>query len=242
MKIKKKTLWLIIGIVIASLFGYAGFRLAQHPVMRSYFVRWSSLDRIAPKVFVDSGMDHADREFLLTSIEESQNRISALYGDYQADPTIIAGHTMDVMMTFGGNTYNRAGRTYQTLLGAYIILGPNGISSVDIIAHEIAHADLAARLGNKAVNNLPDWFDEGLVLQVDERFTEEDWLARTNNGETAPSLDEITTIAHDDWLAYATAKHIVNNWLNTVGQKGLLECIDSILQDGDISNCSLYDG
>lgn len=242
MKIKKKTLWLIIGIVIASLFGYAVYHLAQHPVVRSYCVRWSSLDRIAPNVFVDPGMVQTDRDFLLSAIEEGKDRISRLYGDCQAEPIIIAGHTMDVMVKFGGNNYSRAGRAYQTVLGAYIILGPNGISSVDIIAHEIAHADLAARLGNKAANNLPDWFAEGLVLQMDERFTEEDWLARTNNGETAPSLDDITSITHDDWLAYATAKHIISDWLSNVGQEGLLECIDSILQDGDISNCSLYDG
>ena len=148
---------------------------------------------------------------------------------------------MDVMEKFGGNVYNRVGRTYQTPLGAYVIFGPDGIKSVDVIAHEIAHAELAKRLGYKAVNKLPDWFDEGLALQVDNRFTEEDWLARTNNEKTAPRLDEIITITHDDWLAYATAKHEVGRWLDTVGQQGLLTCIDLILQYGDISNCSIYD-
>lgn len=240
-KSKKRRIWSIIGIIVVIFLGFAIFRLAQHPVVRSYFVNWSNLDRITPKVYVDPKMSQADRDSLLNAINESRNRIASVYGDSLADPVIIAGQTMDVMEKFGGNAYNRVGRTYQTALGAYIIFGPDGIASVDVIAHEMAHAELTKRLGYKIVNNLPDWFDEGLALQVDERFTEEDWLARTDNRKNAPNLDTISTITHDDWLAYATAKHTVNIWLEEVGQPGLLNCVDSILQDGAKSNCYIYD-
>jgi WD40 repeat protein len=232
-KMSQPIRYLVIRVAIFLIFGIGFLRLAQNPVMRSYLVHWSDLDQITPKIYVDPEMPEADRGFLLAAVAEGETRITTLYGDCQATPIIIAGHTMDVMSRFGGNTYNRVGRTYLTALGQYIILGPDGSSNLDVITHEIAHSELAQRIGYKTVSALPDWFEEGLALQVDERFTEEAWKARTSGGIFAPDLDEIGTIAHDDWLAYVTAKHEVSRWLNVVGQEGLLAFLQTIQQNGD---------
>jgi hypothetical protein len=234
-KKSKKTIRLAAGIIILLIVAIGVYRLSKHPVMRCYLVSWSNLDQIEENVFVDPGMNESDREFLLSAVAEAEARITSLYGDFQANPTIIAGHTMDVMIEFGGNSYNRVGRTYLTALGQYIVFGPDGASNLDVIAHEIAHAELAQRIGYKSVNTLPDWFEEGLALQVDERFTEEDWLSKTSNGTTVPDLDEIGVIRHDDWLAYSTAKHEVSRWLELVGQQGLLEFLQKIQQGEDFS-------
>jgi len=223
----------VIIVAILAILGIRFFQFAQHPVMRSYLVRWSDLDQIAPNIYVDPEMPETDREFLLVAAKEAKTRITALYGDYKAAPVIIAGHTMDVMAKFGGNTYNRVGRTYLTALGQYIVFGPDGSTNLDVIAHEIAHSELAQRIGYKTVNALPDWFEEGLALQVDKRFTEEEWQARTSDGMYAPNLDKIDTIAHNDWLAYATAKHEVSRWLGVVGQEGLLVFLQTIQQNED---------
>ena len=53
---------------------------------------------------------------------ENRNFQAGTDADGIADPVIIAGHTMEVMKTYGGNSYNRAGRTYLTLLTTFIIL------------------------------------------------------------------------------------------------------------------------
>lgn len=233
MKFKKK---IAIRVVVFGLLVLAGLGIAKlsgHPVMQCYFVRWTELEEIAPKVFIDPNMPEDKREFLLVSIEEAKDRISGLYGEYTAAPVIIAGHTMEVMERFGGNTYNQVGRTYLTALGSYIIFGPDGISDTDVIAHEIGHAELAQRIGQKAANQLPDWFEEGLALQFDNRFTEEDWEKRTSNGINAPNLEEISVITHDDWLGYATAKHEVRRWLDAAGQDGLLSLLQSIRNGAD---------
>jgi hypothetical protein len=135
---------------------------------------------------------------------------------------------MDVMKAYGGNTYNQAGRTYLTLVKAFIIFGPDGTSSIDIQSHELSHVELATRIGYRQRKMIPNWFDKGLALQFDNRYTEIEWQRRTENGRIAPELDEIGTIRHNDWLAYATAKHEVKRFLDIVGQEGLHELLLAI--------------
>jgi hypothetical protein len=232
MKLSQRTITRI-AIWVLIIFAGAGiYRISGHPVVRCYLVAFSNLDEIASGVFVDAEMPDTDRESLLAAIAEAEERISHLFGEYQATPTIIAGQSMDVMKEYGGNSYNRVGRTYLTLLGSYIVLGPDGITDIDVIAHEMVHAELESRIGHSKVNHLPGWFEEGVAVQFDERFSEEDWQLRTSNGKYAPDVRKIGTIKHDDWLAYATAKHEVRHWLEEIGQDGFRLFLQSI-RDGE---------
>lgn len=235
MKISRKVIRPISGITILLILSIGLFWLSKHPVMRCYLVSWSDLDQITENVYVDPAMPEANREHLVAAVTEAKQRIAALFGDFQGGAVIIAGHTMSIMNEYGGNSYNQVGRSYLTALGTYIVLGPGGTLDMDVIAHEMAHAELAHRLGYRRANQLPDWFEEGLALQVDERYTEAEWLARTSNGATAPDLDEIGIIRHDDWLGYATAKHEVSRWMGAAGQEGLLKFLQAVRQGKDFS-------
>jgi hypothetical protein len=230
MKISRKVIRPISGITILLILSIGLFWLSKHPVMRCYLVCWSDLDQITENVYVDPAMPEANREHLRAAVTEAKQRIAAIFGDFQGDAVIIAGHTMSIMNEYGGNSYNQVGRTYLTTLGSYIVLGPGGAQDTDVIAHEMAHAELSHRLGYRRANQLPDWFEEGLALQVDERYTEAEWLAKTSNGAAAPDLDEIGIIRHDDWLGYATAKHEVSRWMGVSGQEGLLKFLQAIRQ------------
>jgi hypothetical protein len=230
---KRKTIFWIFGLVIIFLFAGGGYILSGHPVIHCYLVKWSDLEEIADNIYVDPDMPDWNRNYLINAVEEGEDRVGNLFGDVIGKPIIIAGHTMDVMQEYGGNSYNTIGRTYLTLLGAYIVLGPDGITMQDVIAHELAHAELTARIGHKNVEILPDWFEEGLALQVDYRFTEEDWAIQTANGEINPELSGIGEIKHDDVIAYVTAKHEISRWLDIVGQQGFLDLLQTIKQGED---------
>jgi hypothetical protein len=195
-------------------------------------VKWSDLDNIAPNLYVDPDMSESQRQILLSSLADAKEKVAGLYGKYTANPVIIAGHTMEVMKTYGNNSYNRAGRTYLTLAATFIILGPEGSLSADVLSHELGHAEFSARIGYWNRNAVPNWFDEGLAVQFDDRYSEAEWRTRTDNGRMAPSLDQIGIIRHDDWLGYATAKHEVRRWLDTVGQEGLWALLQAI-RNGD---------
>jgi len=197
-------------------------------VARCYVVRWSALDNIAPNFYVDPDMPESQRQLLLSSLPDAKARVAMLYGEYTADPVIIAGHTMDVMKTYGGNSYNWSGRACLTPVTNFVILGPNGIRSLDILAHELAHVELSVRIGHQNRDEIPNWFDEGLAVQFDDRYSEAEWRTRTDNGELAPDVDQMDIIKYDDWLEYATAKHEVRRWLDIVGQEGFLELLEAI--------------
>jgi hypothetical protein len=177
-------------------------------------------------------MPDSQRQGLLSSLVEAQEEIATLYGTYRAKPVIIAGHTMEIMQAYGGNAYNRAGRAYLTPITTFIVLGPEGVLSVDILSHELAHAEFSARIGHGRRDRVPNWFDEGLAVQFDGRYSETAWRTRTDNGRTAPDLDQIGTIRHNDWLGYATAKHEVRRWLDAVGPEGFRALLQSI-RSGD---------
>jgi hypothetical protein len=210
------------------LLGALFLTLAPRAIVRCYLVRWSSLDRLAPKLYVDPHMPQSQRQNLLSSLSGARERIATLYGEHTANPVIIAGHTMEVMSAYGGNAYNRAGRAYLTPVATFIILGPDGLRSGDVLAHELGHAELVARIGHGHLAGVPNWFDEGLAMQFDDRYSEAAWRTRTDNGRTAPDLNQMGTIEHDDWLGYATAKHEVERWLEVVGREGLEALLQSI--------------
>lgn len=219
--------WLLLSAA-ALLMAAAFSGLLAPNILRSYLVRWSDMQQAAPRVYVDSGMSPDQRDRFLMVLDEAEARVVGLYGDYTAEPTIIAGHTMHVMEAFGGNSYNRAGRTLSSGISTFIILGPQGIRDVDILAHELAHAEFFKRIGYRKRDQVTNWFDEGLAVQVDDRVSLEQWRLRTDNGSTAPELSQMGVIRHDDWLGYATAKHEVRRWLDVVGQRGLLALIESV--------------
>ncbi|MFC1879584.1 hypothetical protein ACFLZW_06680, partial [Chloroflexota bacterium] len=197
-------------------------------VARCYLVRWSTLNMISPNVYVDPTMDQAQRNKLMDLIIEADGRISGLYGSRLSNPVIIAGNTMDVMVDYGGDIGNQYGRTRILPFSTYIILGPRGIRDLDVLSHEIAHAEFAARVGYRYLESVPSWFDEGLAMQFDERVSETAWYEWTGGRKELPDLDRLSNIQHDDWLGYAAAKYIVNRWLAAVGQPGLLNFMDEI--------------
>jgi hypothetical protein len=223
-----KRVALVLGLGLLAAICAALYQMAPRGLLRCYLVRWSHLETVAPNLFVDPDMSEPQRQILRSSLADAKARVAALYGEYTASPVIIAGHSMEVMSDYGGNSYNRAGKTYLTLAATFILLGPGGISSPDVLSHELAHAEFSARIGHGNRDEIPNWFDEGLAVQFDERYSEAEWRRRTDNGRTAPDLDQLGIIRHNDWLAYATAKHEVGRWLEAVGQKGFWAFLQAI--------------
>ena len=89
-----------------------------------------------------------------------------------------------------------------------------------MLSHELAHVELSARIGYWNRDEIPNWFDEGLAVQFDDRYSDAEWRTRTDNGRTAPDLGQMAIITYDDRLGYLTAKHEVQRWLDVVGQEG----------------------
>ena len=108
---------------------------------------------------------------------------------------------------------------------------------IDILAHELTHAELHTRINKKALKNIPTWFDEGLATQNDyrEQYGPEAWKEKTDNGKNTIALEDMDTSAEfyagtseERRFRYLNAKHEVSEWMAIHGQKGMLELFDKL--------------
>ena len=97
---------------------------------------------------------------------ESRSRIQTTFGTPQAKPILIF---LDDSNSFWSLKLNEYGSTHFIGSKICVMIGTKG-RNIDIVAHELMHAEIADRLGYwHRLTKLPIWFDEGLAMQVDFR-------------------------------------------------------------------------
>ncbi|HQC80249.1 MAG TPA: hypothetical protein PLS67_06970 [Accumulibacter sp.] len=151
-------------------------------------------------------------------IDEARKRVEATFGKPAAKPIVVFLGSSDRIGPFRLNAY---GSTQFVGKRACVIIGTKG-GSVDIVAHELMHAELYHRVGPlKYFLEVPTWFDEGVAMQVDFRSR---YVLSANDAADAQRVRELTTaskffVADDDALTlnYSFAKHEVSKWLSVVG-------------------------
>ncbi len=139
---------------------------------------------------------------------------------------------------------------------SYLVLGPDG-NNADVIAHELCHDELFTRLGWWRVKRqIPQWFNEGLALMVDYRFSNPSaWEQPDSSLRNIPFTREKTIIPFPQrpmlklvdlettrdffggdyihtMLAYQTATEEVARWLSVAGRAGVPE-LTNALTNGD---------
>ena len=166
-------------------------------------------------------------------------RDSVFFGELQCtDTTIIIICDDDKLLSKLGGDHDT-----KTTLSALFDMKKNYISvsdeylNIDIIAHELTHAELHTRLNMKALKSIPTWFDEGLATQNDyrEQYGLDAWIEQTDNGKNALPLEDMDTgfefyadPVEDRRFRYLNAKHEVSVWMDTHQQIGLLELLDKL--------------
>jgi hypothetical protein len=124
--------------------------------------------QISDDVYADPGMAVADRRRALEDLQSARDRIATLYGAPRAKPvTILAASDGEAARL--GLRDGVPGSAFITPVDTRLVLNMAHFS-VDVMAHELTHAELADRLGFwTRMTRLPVWFDEGVALQLDWR-------------------------------------------------------------------------
>jgi hypothetical protein len=142
---------------------------------------------------------------------------------------------------------------------SYLILGPDG-NNTDVIAHELCHDELFTRVGWWRVKRqIPQWFNEGLALMVDYRFSNPAIWEQPDSSKQIPSFSEENTILSfpqrpmvkltdlettrdffggdytHTMLAYQTAADEVARWLAVVGRVGVPALTEAISKGNEFS-------
>jgi len=161
-------------------------------------------------------------------------RVEALYGKKTCNPKFIYCEREEDFLKYSMNATVPA--LAHLKLGSYIVLGKEGID-LDIVAHEISHAELYERLGFFKRMAVPAWFDEGLAMQVDLRsyYSEENLKIKTQNFQNLPDVKMMNDLRRfqsgsreDIMIHYMAAKYEVGKWYT---QEKLLQLIRDI-QEG----------
>lgn len=160
--------WCKLGVMAALCCVCASFLLVNKDAIACELVPFSSLSgfsEISPNIYTDDSLTPDEQQALLAAIRLAKQRVSQVYGPPQSSPTIISSshrHYAD----FG---FNPTGMQRSGFGQECIFIGPKG-QNVDVIAHEMVHAEVRDRLSFYVeFTQLPAWFMEGVAVKVDYR-------------------------------------------------------------------------
>ena len=242
MRAKKKrdflfiTILLILAAVVVAVFQFTQFGYLTTVPYRSAFTE------IASHVYINRDYT-GDQQELLEMIEQAKDRVRTFFGDVRFQDETIFIICDDEKLT------RKLGEDHGTVIfyfpseTHYICISDEYLE-LDILAHEITHAELHTRLSAEAQKAIPTWFDEGIALQNDyrEKYSEAQWTQQTDNGKNAVALEDMDTPAEfyageaeDRRFRYLNAKHELDVWMTSHGQQGLLELLKKLNDGADFN-------
>ena len=196
-------------------------------------------------IYVSRTASASQQAKLQQHVRIAHDRIRRFWGDRRGRATLIyCPAQADYEQYCAGG--EGAGCSLGTPWGtSYLVLGPDG-NNTDVIAHELCHDELFARLGWwKVKRQIPQWFNEGLALMVDYRFTNPavwDKPDSLQQSLSTASDDDLTLFpqhpmlkladlettrdffggdSFHTMLAYQTAAEEVARWLAVVGRPAI---------------------
>lgn len=209
MKILKPVLLALPVLILA-----AGLFQERHGIACS-LLPYSHFEAAGEGVYLDPMVP--DTSGVVYALEQARNRNERLFGALTARPNVLIAATAETAEEYGGNGY---GATVRSMLGLCVIVGPEG-HNVDVLAHELVHAEVAHRIGLWAtLFRLPVWFDEGLATLTDSRApyilanldVSEEALQRVKTFDTADQFFEEGRLVENYQAAKLAAHQIVERY------------------------------
>ena len=167
-------------------------------------------------------------------VTKARERIRDRFGPPLANPTIVNFQTAEDNWPF---TFNPYGSTHFLPWKTCVVFGPKG-QSVDVVAHELMHAELVERVGYwQRLMHIPTWFDEGLAMQVDDRVRYRNFPNLLSHDDTM-RLDSAAEfyVSDPDSLTqhYASVRHTMTELLRdphvVFNHLGTFSSFDSLWQ------------
>ena len=203
----------------------------------------ASFEKISDNVFINR--DYAgNRDEIIGLINEAKSRAADFYGSLTCpDHTVIIICDDEKLLAKLGGDHDTHHITLFHVKRSYVSVSTEYLT-VDVLAHELTHAELYERLSGKAFRRVPTWFNEGIALQNDyrEQYGPEAWAEQTDNGKNIVAHEDMDTSAEfysgtkeDRRFRYLNAKHDVAEWLEKHGLQGFMNLIDRMYDGEDFS-------
>ena len=237
MKVKKRNIILcsivfLILLILLSAVYYFQFTALGYRTSIPYR---NSFEKVADNIYVNINYT-GNIEDVIQLTENALNRDRSFFGEMEcANTTIVIFCDDDKLLSKLGGDHDTMTSFFPSKKN-YISVSDE-YCNIDILAHELTHAELHTRLTEKALKSIPTWFDEGLATQNDyrEQYSAEAWSEQTNQGKNIIALTDMDTpsefyagTAEDRRFRYLNAKHEVSEWIDSHQQKDLLELLDKL--------------
>lgn len=184
------------------------------------------LEPLGRQWYVEAELPTAERVAVEAAVEVGAGRVARFYGEQRSAPTVLACRSAPCYRRIGGG-----GERGIAVLNRVVLLSPRGIDPA-IAAHEMAHVELAGRLGSAKV---PQWFDEGLAVLVsdDPRYLRaengRDRCLASTPGPLPLTLDRWLADAGADRRLYARAACRVHRWAAARGgSRAVLDLVERV--------------
>lgn len=217
-------------LVFAAGLGVTGYAAANPGAAVCAASSVIPLNRLADGTLVESHALNPDQAAMVQRLlSGAKGRIREVFGEPQSAPTVVFFDSSESFWPFRLNEY---GSTQVIGAKTCVLIGPKG-RSLDVVAHELMHAEIANRVGVLAkFTELPTWFDEGLAMQVDFR---PDYSVAA--GANSKSVRELTS-ANDFFVPdsrqltdnYAAAKAEAALWAEHVGRSSVYAQLERVRQ------------
>lgn len=190
---------------------------------------------IEDNVYLDNKYTGNSTE-LLEAIDKANERVLDFWGTVISKPAIIISSDTKKLNKLG--YIGSPSTTSYVFNGAlnYIVLSPS-VFNIDILAHELTHAELYSRVyKGKWYNSelIPVWFNEGIAMQNDfrDKYNEDAWKDITDNGKNVKDINSIASASefyNNDRLAnYIISKHTISEWISENGINELIIIIQKV--------------
>lgn len=235
----KKTLSLIARLIVTLCVIFIIYFVWFTPLGYRMSISLHGFSKVSEHIYIDKEWD-GDKEQLLTIVNEAKQRVNSFFGEVKSSPILIICDNNKKIERLGGDHNTLTVR--MNGVNSYISLSSEFLN-VDILAHEMTHAETHKRIYNGGISSsiqIPIWFDEGLAIQNDYRepYSYKTWLQITENGKKVPPVSEYDTsekffsgTIDDRRIKYCLAGHEVSEWLSTNGKEKLIQMLNEISQD-----------
>jgi hypothetical protein len=217
-KLKKITIRVfLVFLIVIPIAAFAHFIVFPQET-RSILIDFSDFQKDG-RLYHDNHTSLAKVAEIKNIIAQASLRVGMFWGNKTCNPKFIFCSTTQEFEKYCISP-NAPAVTYLKL-GSTIVFGDDG-TNIDIIAHEISHAELYERLGfYEFTFKIPSWFKHGLAMQNDYRsyYAEDTLKVKSDNFKHMPSVDNLQTdnefyagSLEQVMLNYMTAKYVIKKW------------------------------
>lgn len=233
-KTKKVILFISFTVLILLIIAiYCFFQFTKDGYILSIPYR-TGFQEIEPNIYLNKGNSLTSEEVSAVTTQ-AKERVTAFFGEMHCldQTTIIICDDEQITNKIG----EKDTKTFIFPSKKDYIRLSNEYFNVDVVAHELTHAELHSYISADTQRSLPTWFDEGLATQNDyrEKYSYENWVKRTDNGQNVTPLEDMDTSSEfqcsneeERQFHYICAKYEIKEWLDKHSVQDLIELVEAV--------------